>query len=1553
MPEADAAEADDAPAGAYPAEPADAHKTQPPTAVAAAPAPAAGQQEPAGTGQPASDVDRPNEAPQDLVLAATPGQEGEAPAGAVGRRVLEHIQGPAGQTWVRDDEGTIWAWPPTGGALVIAAGPQTASDTTGSPGPTPPATANPVPGHIRALAGRLIGRGRVTVRIDPPMSADYRDWTIAFVRGYGEEVWLTVPGDLPATVTLTTLHRFEISRGSRVSTGQDVLEVTPGQPASDGQLDDWLRATGTPPAPAPLPGQAALPEDTHALTEDAPWNGPIHPDMPVYRNGTVLTVRFQGPDADQTWQGTAAGIVPGDGPHEPGLLQVVAWETGPDGEELRYSIVHPALASRLTDDPYQDLDPRQRERWQLFDQAAANGHTTASLPGSLLDPGDAVESAHPAAAIEVITVGSVTSMPGGGTGVEGTGTQGTVSLYNPPGEAFVTRIPATRPSAAPADADADDQTAAPAEDDSAQTTAGPQQPEPDGREPATADVPADAAAQKPAESSPGLAEVQLPDGTQPLTSHQPWQGQRRPERLVYANETPLTVRVTRPPEPPAWPSDTRAAIAAGVIPAAEGGLLQVVRWEDGGGYAVVHPALAWPPGTDPYEGLDEQHRRRWLRFDADEARLDRRNEEFATLPASLVEPGDHIQLQVQDKQQVLEVDRLQPGQGDVPGQEIIFKGRHRPLRGATDGLLIPVQIPHLHPTLAAAIAAITGSSAAGAAAAPAAPPHQHLPRHDRVADVHRYTQMVRGQRVTLERAVGSGDRDQVVAACRDAVIRWNELGNVWPEDAERWQDALDQFLPDGATDNERLLLEDLTVEPVPADPADDEPTALFDVDQLGTGQLTESGRPASQPVSDNQVRAAFEAFRRAAAGELPGQEKTTALAHAFTLVMRHDQARHRHPAGDARGDRHEVTYRAFGTDTTLPACCEESARRSAQAISTGLAAPVSAVTITAGHGRREAVFRSGRLVRPAATASSGPGPAASPAGPAGPTGPEPDPAPLCLYGSPARGLAARQAEREASHARQGTGPAASPVHAWRVHPSCPDTPTDQCQTTILSADLRRFGNSPVPPCGHDGPLLYRACCRRPGCDWEGPERDNENTAAEDGCDHAWPEWRDLPPVGEPPRITSGTTQAERTAIARWTGQVNRVYPPGWVEDGGPVRTRREASSGSRHVPAGTPYGGYELAVLADASPGQPADHAPGPHRLTPVADPAAPVTPAETQAAAGVPAEPEKASPPPDGDQLPGPARPGASPALESTASAGGGQGPDDARAAGTAEPDWMREVAVAQAVAGRLQDDGYVPAQSDHDALHAGLVAARDHAGADAPETRALLSAYHESMARRRRQQAIVTRRITAAIRATGAVSETAALHTQAVGAPGTYRIRMAYATAEDLGLTGGGAQAEPRGWPTLSATIGTEVTLLSVTREPEWTIVTIHTADLPAPQPGGRTRPAADLEDGLFPAGPGTLAQPEPDGQDRQLRADLRPGDEALASAAAATGRQRMGRQRMSRQRMKRPGRTHCPLPPSDARRSGRCRARTGGSQRRRCPGRGRGLPWRPRRRQGPDAS
>lgn len=193
------------------------------------------------------------------------------------------------------------------------------------------------------------------------------------------------------------------------------------------------------------------------------------------------------------------------------------------------------------------------------------------------------------------------------------------------------------------------------------------------------------------------------------------------------------------------------------------------------------------------------------------------------------------------------------------------------------------------------------------------------------------------------------------------------------------------------------------------------------------------------------------------------------------------------------------------------------------------------------------------------------------------------PAP-CLYQTgTARGPAARQLEWEAWLAEYGHGSAYARSHAWRVNTTCPDTPTDRCQPTVLTCDLSAPRGYPPPTCGgHDRSQLFRGACRRPGCLWEGPERESragsgENPAAEDALDHAWPGWRDLPAAPGLPRIQSGTSKADLRALARWAGQVTAIYPQGWLEAGGPVRTLR-TGRGTRHVPDRTPYGGYDMAV---------------------------------------------------------------------------------------------------------------------------------------------------------------------------------------------------------------------------------------------------------------------------------------------------------------------------------------------------------------------------------------
>jgi|ThiBio_1000_plan_1041568.scaffolds.fasta_scaffold00807_15 hypothetical protein len=172
-----------------------------------------------------------------------------------------------------------------------------------------------------------------------------------------------------------------------------------------------------------------------------------------------------------------------------------------------------------------------------------------------------------------------------------------------------------------------------------------------------------------------------------------------------------------------------------------------------------------------------------------------------------------------------------------------------------------------------------------------------------------------------------------------------------------------------------------------------------------------------------------------------------------------------------------------------------------------------------------------------------------------------------IYGSSTRGLAARAAEYLAWREAHGSFGAYGRSHAWTVCLTCPDTPTARCQPTVLSADLRCDCDR-YEECSCVGDLMYRGACRH--CDWEGEPRDRENAAAEDACDHAWPGWADVPVVSPVPESPKGR--------AAWVERAVELYPAGWLEDGGPIRTAR-SGYGTRHVPSRTPFGGYDLAVV--------------------------------------------------------------------------------------------------------------------------------------------------------------------------------------------------------------------------------------------------------------------------------------------------------------------------------------------------------------------------------------
>lgn len=103
-------------------------------------------------------------------------------------------------------------------------------------------------------------------------------------------------------------------------------------------------------------------------------------------------------------------------------------------------------------------------------------------------------------------------------------------------------------------------------------------------------------------------------------------------------------------------------------------------------------------------------------------------------------------------------------------------------------------------------------------------------------------------------------------------------------------------------------------------------------------------------------------------------------------------------------------------------------------------------------------------------------------------------------------------------------------------------------------------------------LRYRSRCR--GCGHVGPARAVENEAAEDACDHAYPGWRTMPVLEHRP-------YDNRKKEARWEEAARAVYPSGWFEQQGPVRTYRH-NGGMRHVPGRGPNHGYDMAVAAPA-----------------------------------------------------------------------------------------------------------------------------------------------------------------------------------------------------------------------------------------------------------------------------------------------------------------------------------------------------------------------------------
>jgi hypothetical protein len=157
-------------------------------------------------------------------------------------------------------------------------------------------------------------------------------------------------------------------------------------------------------------------------------------------------------------------------------------------------------------------------------------------------------------------------------------------------------------------------------------------------------------------------------------------------------------------------------------------------------------------------------------------------------------------------------------------------------------------------------------------------------------------------------------------------------------------------------------------------------------------------------------------------------------------------------------------------------------------------------------------------------------------------------------------------------------------HIWITSPGSRDDDRDTdeqswptCTPTVLSRDTGEPGDH----------LEYRGACL--GCGWVSDRahrlsRGGENAAVEDAHDHTHPGWREIPVVEAPP--TPDSPRAYARGLARWRDRWGSLFPDGWLDHGGPIRTKR-SPGGTRHVPGRAPGGGYDLAADADTMPEEP------------------------------------------------------------------------------------------------------------------------------------------------------------------------------------------------------------------------------------------------------------------------------------------------------------------------------------------------------------------------------
>jgi hypothetical protein len=159
-----------------------------------------------------------------------------------------------------------------------------------------------------------------------------------------------------------------------------------------------------------------------------------------------------------------------------------------------------------------------------------------------------------------------------------------------------------------------------------------------------------------------------------------------------------------------------------------------------------------------------------------------------------------------------------------------------------------------------------------------------------------------------------------------------------------------------------------------------------------------------------------------------------------------------------------------------------------------------------------------------------------------------------------------------------SGDPGDPVTRWGLVDAGTFTRTAECQLTIMETRSSCGHAEGTCQCVGTGDL-YRSACRGQDCGWKGQVRDQWNDAVEDGHDHVFPGWRDLPVVAASPRY-----YPDKRAWTKWKKEVTRLYPPGWLERGGPVRTYRTPPMNRDHPMTLSGWTGWDISVPPPAQP---------------------------------------------------------------------------------------------------------------------------------------------------------------------------------------------------------------------------------------------------------------------------------------------------------------------------------------------------------------------------------